>query len=144
LEAFWQSVGYILKQPWWVDVAKLVLGAIMLVASGLALWVSLKFPQWYDDLVRLEALATHARDDVMFEFTAARARLARVKESLRAKRQPPSLDFGQVLADNAAPILALVFEKERTLVQWGVLASKIGFSVIAQLFGRKRAGRGGR
>lgn len=137
MEAFLQSIGLILKQPWWVDVAKLVLGAIMLVASGLALWVSLKSPRWYDNLVRLEALATHARDDVMFEFTAARARLARVKEWLTSRRQPPWLDFGQVLAENAVPILALVVEKERTLVQWGVLAGKISCSVIAQLFGKR-------
>ena len=106
-----------------------------------AFYVSLKFPEWFEQLVLLERLAVTSRDDVMFEMTAARARLAKVKKSLEARQQSPqSIDVRAILAENVVPILALVLKRERTLAQVGALAGKIGLTAVNQIL-RKMKGK---
>lgn len=141
MEVFFDSAKYLLSQPWWVDIAKIVLGMFMLVGSLVAFYVSLKFPEWFEQLVLLEKLADTSRDDVMFEMTAARARLAKVKKSLEVRHQSAqSIDVKAVLAENVVPILALLLQRERTLAQVGALAGKIGMTAVNQIL-RKMKGK---
>ena len=135
MEAFFDSIHYLLRQPFWVDIAKIVLGTFMLVASVAAFYVAIKFPQWCEQLVILEKLADQVRDDTMFELTAARSRLAEVKRSLQyRKANPQKINVQAILVENAVPILTLVLAKERTIAQLGALAGKIGMSAITQFF----------
>ncbi len=141
MEVFFDSIHYLLAQPFWVDVAKIVLGTFMLIASIAAFYVSLKFPQWCEQLVVLEKLAGHVRDDAMFEMTAARARLAKVKKSLEYRPpNPQTIDVKAILAENVVPILALVLKRERTLAQFGALAGKIGITAVSHIL-RKMKGK---
>ena len=140
MEVFFDSLHYLLQQPFWVNVAKIVLGTLMLVASCAALYVAIMFPQWCEQLAALEKLADQARDDTMFEMAAARARLAEVKRSLQYRqRDRQKINVQAILVENAVPILTLVLNKERTIAQFGALAGKIGMSAVTQFFRKMKS-----
>lgn len=140
MEAFSDSIHYLLQQTFWVDVAKIVLGTFMLVASVASFFVAIKFPKWCEQLAVLEKLADQARDDTMFEMTAARSRLAEVKRSLQYRpRNPQKINVQAILVENAVPILTMVLAKERTMAQLGSLAAKIGMSAVTQFFRKSKS-----
>jgi hypothetical protein len=138
---FSDSLRYLLQQPFWVDIAKIVLGTFMLIASVVGLIVAIKFPEWCEQLEILEKLADQKRDDTMFEMTAARARIAEVKRSLQYRQtNPQKINVQAILVENAVPILTLVLNKERTIAQLGSLFGKLGMSAVTQFF-RKMKGK---
>jgi hypothetical protein len=114
----------------WIDRAKLVLSAFMLTLSVLFLWVLFNKQRLLDELALQEMLADDARDDAMFELTAARSRLSQIERRLVTSTQPaPPARVNKLLVQYASSAVMMVIQKEKSFIQWGFWAAKVGRSM---------------
>ncbi len=123
------------KTTEWLDRAKIVLSVLMLTGTALSLWIFIHRRQCLDNLYRQEIAADQARDDVLFELSAVRAKLGSLEKRLTTTRRPNASRFNKLLVEHASSALMLFLQKERGLWQWGFWAAKAAKGAFEYLRG---------
>ncbi len=109
-----------------IDRAKIVLSLIMLAVSALCFALFFKRHDLQQSLAQQELLADRARDDLLFEMTALRARLSTVGERMQRQPAPDPNKMNKLLVQYASAAVMMVLQKERRFLSWGLWAAKLG------------------
>jgi len=137
LSHIYLQILYSLEQPLWIDIGKCILIMLMVVLAFVCLLIFLNFRRWHADLSRQEHTANRLRDDVMFNFTATRARLGGVRERISERSRAPASRVTEELVKGVGSALMMVIQKERSVFQWGMLGLRVGQAAV-QLWKRAR------
>ena len=114
-----------MASPVWIELGKLVLGAIMVAFALVGILVAVRFDRWHAALVQLETVACRARDDAMFEMTAARQRLRSFKSRFDEKEDRQDLQEVSRLLQNAGSVISMIMAREKSFLQWGFAGVKL-------------------
>lgn len=118
-----------------MQAAKVIFSIIMLVVATVCFWVFFNRRRYFEALYRQEHFAEHLRDDVLFEMTAARARMGDIEERLRRPKRPDTARLNQMIIEHGGAAVMLLMKQERGLLQWGLWAAKLGKSALEFLNG---------
>lgn len=109
-----------------IDRAKIVLSLMMLSMSVVCMTLFVKRHDLQQSLAQQEVLADRARDDVLFEMTALRARLSAAGERMQRQPAPDPNKMNKLLAQYAVTAVMMIVQKEKRFLSWGLWAAKLG------------------
>lgn len=105
--------------PWAMPAAKIVFSIMMLFLSFAGLLLLVNYQRLMQNLQQMEIHADQERDNVMFNFTVARANLQQMKERFSIPLLQEAAPSINDLLSHVGSLAFLVMRRDPNLIKWG-------------------------
>lgn len=123
--------------PWAMPAAKIVFSLMLLLMSFAGVLLLVNYQRFMHDLQQMEIAADQERDNVMFNFTVARANLQQLKDRFSIpllKEAAPSIND---LLTHVGSLAFLVMRKDPNLLKWGGTILNLAKSAYSYFKGKQ-------